>query len=286
MESKVLLIAVVCLIAGVAGGYFVNSATVQNQYQAKDIQIQAKDSQIQQLQAEIDELQATISTQSRTQVKIDSQSQVVWLPGVSNFDVTIRNTGTVQAKIQSISIRKSAAGSQASIWTAPADNSVEAERLITLRFLGENALPPFTWVSFASYIVRVTTTTGYYYELTVQAPDAQAQTQVRVDNVAWTIVSNGADTVTVTIRNTGSISADIESISIRKNTAGSTTYTCNDAAATGAVDVGLVVTKQWHSSSASPSLGNEYIAYGTSYVIRVTTKTGFYYELVATTPTS
>jgi type II secretory pathway pseudopilin PulG len=278
MESKVLLIAVVCLIAGVAGGYFVNSVTVQNQYQAKDLQLQAKDSQIQQLQAEIDELQATISTQSRTQVKIDSQSQVVWLPGVSNFDVTIRNTGTVPAKIQSISIRKSAAGSQASIWTAPADNSVEAERLITLRFLGENASPPFTWVSFTSYVVRVTTTTGYYYELTVQAPDAQAQTQVRVDSLTW---DNTANTAGVLIRNTGSVACEIESISVRRNTSGAPSsvqsYTTGNS-----LDVGSTKSLTWTSASATPSTLD--ILASTSYVVRVTTKTGFYYEMVATTP--
>jgi len=119
----------------------------------------------------------------------------------------------------------------------------------------------------------------------VGSQSAQAQTQVRIDNVGWTISATN-DNVTVTIRNTGSIAADIESITIRKNTAGSTIYTCNDATATGAVDVGLVVTKKWRSTVASPLPGNDYIINGTAYVIRVTMKTGFYYELVATSPTA
>jgi flagellin-like protein len=122
----------------------------------------------------------------------------------------------------------------------------------------------------------------------VGSQSAQAQTQVRIDSVAWDIqgiagTPVGNDTVTITIRNTGSIAADIESITIRKNTAGSTAYSRNNAAATGAVDVGLVVTKTWTPTTAA---GLTYIINGTAYVVRVTTKTGFYYELVATSPTA
>lgn len=113
---------------------------------------------------------------------------------------------------------------------------------------------------------------------------SQAQTQVRIDSVAWDVAT---EKVTVTIRNTGSITADIESITIRKNTAGSTTYSCSDAAATGAIDVGVVKPKIWDSASVTPTPpATGFIDNGIAYVIRVTTKTGFFYELVATSPTS
>ena len=120
----------------------------------------------------------------------------------------------------------------------------------------------------------------------VGSQSAQAQTQVRIDTVAWDIqglagTPVGNDTLTITIRNTGSISADIESISVRKNTAGATTYARSNVATVGAVDVGLVVTKTWTPPTAA---GLSYIVNGQSYVVRVTTKTGFYYEIVATTP--
>jgi len=177
MESKALLIALFCLIGGLAVGYFVNSLIVQNQFQAKDLQIQK-------LQTTIDELQATI-TQNLTQVKVDSEYQVNFGPEFSDFNVTIRNTGTVPARIQSISIRRSVAGSEASIWTAPANSNIEAERLITLHFLGKDALPLFTWSPLLNYLVRVTTTTGYYYELEVSAPFMPSTISIDTYSIPW-----------------------------------------------------------------------------------------------------
>ena len=112
----------------------------------------------------------------------------------------------------------------------------------------------------------------------VGSQSAQAQTQVRVENVNWHGAAgtpNTAASYEVVIRNTGSVAATVESISIRKNIGGEQTI------------VGTLPT-----TGLSFEVGNSHsltIAYtgwivNQSYVIRVTTTTGFYYEAVATTP--
>jgi len=115
----------------------------------------------------------------------------------------------------------------------------------------------------------------------VGSQSAQAQTQVRIDTVVWhgtaARVANGTSLL---IRNTGSVAATIESISIRPNTAGSTA-TIYKPTNPAAIDVG--VTLDTISVPFTPK-----VTYGwtvsTSYVIRIVTTTGFYYESVATTP--
>jgi flagellin-like protein len=126
----------------------------------------------------------------------------------------------------------------------------------------------------------------------VGSQSAQAQTQVRIDTVVWhgteevtpptdpeTFFDNG---FTLLIRNTGSVSATIESISVRPNKAGSTAETYKPANP-AAVDVGDTL----DTSTVDFGTPNEidYIwTVSNSYVIRVVTSTGFYYESVATTP--
>jgi flagellin-like protein len=127
----------------------------------------------------------------------------------------------------------------------------------------------------------------------VGSQSAQAQTQVRIDSVAWTIVSDVAlkDKAILTIRNTGSIAAEIESISIRKNKAGETAYLQSYITA-NSVDIGSTLPLTWDSWLGAATLPailpvpSDYITYSTSYVLRVTTRTGFYYEMVVTTPSS
>jgi archaellum component FlaG (FlaF/FlaG flagellin family) len=112
----------------------------------------------------------------------------------------------------------------------------------------------------------------------VGSQSAQAQTQVRIDTVTW---DDAAPTFKLLIRNTGSVSATIESISIRPNTAGSTatTYQPTNPAA---IDVGVTL-----DTGTVPGLSTA-VTYkwsvSTSYVIRIVTTTGFYYEMVSTTP--
>ena len=112
----------------------------------------------------------------------------------------------------------------------------------------------------------------------VGSQSAQAQTQIRIDSVTWDVASSEA---ILTIRNTGSIAADIESISVRLNKAGEPAYLQKYTTA-NSVDTGETLPMLWDGTGTTPPA----FAYSTSYVLRVTTKTGFYYEMVATTPAS
>jgi len=135
----------------------------------------------------------------------------------------------------------------------------------------------------------------------VGSQSAQAQTQIRIDTVAWNKASSGQG-FSIIIRNTGSVAATIESITVRLNTAGSTTQTFNplvpksvDVSATW--DSSTLATSGWkqvYNTATPPVLidndpnadMNPNWVVSTSYVIRVTTTTGFFYETVSTTPAS
>ncbi|MGD0802607.1 MAG: peptidylprolyl isomerase [Candidatus Bathyarchaeia archaeon] len=102
---------------------------------------------------------------------------------------------------------------------------------------------------------------------------AQAQTQVRIDSVTWG--STFSQLTGVDVRNTGSVDATLESVSIRVNSSGSQAYvlTVTNAIGTGA-----------HMTIGPIAPTGFTWAHSTSYVIRVTTNTGFYYESVFTSP--
>jgi flagellin-like protein len=106
----------------------------------------------------------------------------------------------------------------------------------------------------------------------IGSQSAQAQTQVRIDSVTWT---TGA--MTLDVRNTGSVDATLESVSIRLNQAGSSAKVIGDGTA--------IFTGTHHSVGPLSLTGYSDLAAAKSYVIRVTTNTGFYYEAVFTTPT-
>jgi outer membrane murein-binding lipoprotein Lpp len=184
MESKGYFIAILCLVGGVIGGYLAGSMSFQNQSKSYDLQLQTKEAQIQQLQLQVQTLQANITslqniikglqTPKLTQVRIDS---VTWLRtlGVlnANFDLLIRNTGSVAAQIESISIRTNTAGSTASVWTAPAGSSIDVGATSTLHFTWATSAPVFgLLVLSTSYIIRVTTSTGFYYEMVATTPSS------------------------------------------------------------------------------------------------------------------
>jgi flagellin-like protein len=107
----------------------------------------------------------------------------------------------------------------------------------------------------------------------VGSQSAQAQTQLRIDTVQWD--PEDLTDCTLLLRNTGSTLATIESVSIRENKAGSAIYIVKPTAPLS-IDVGDTLdypfkpVMTWFHSR--------------SYVIRVTATTGFFYELVATTP--
>jgi archaeal type IV pilus assembly protein PilA len=115
----------------------------------------------------------------------------------------------------------------------------------------------------------------------VGSQSAQAQTQVRIDGVNWNTAS-----VDVLLRNTGSVAATIESIAIRENKAGSTTFNPVIAGTNGlSIDTGATLVKNLTWAKGTATSGTTYNV-GTSYVVRVTTTTGFYYESVVTSPSS
>ena len=91
----------------------------------------------------------------------------------------------------------------------------------------------------------------------IGSQSGQAQTQVRIDSVAYTY----SNTAVVAVRNTGSIDATIESVWVRPNTAGSTWY--KDADATVTVQVGKA-----GDVTAIPSMGN-FNSSGSQYVLRM-----------------
>jgi flagellin-like protein len=116
------------------------------------------------------------SAQAQTQVRIDT---VTWLKGGNltspwtKFDLLIRNTGSVAAQVESISIRTNTAGSTASVWKAPAGASIDVGITSTLNYIGSSASPRFsTWAISTSYIIRVTTSTGFYYEMVATTPSS------------------------------------------------------------------------------------------------------------------
>jgi len=110
----------------------------------------------------------------------------------------------------------------------------------------------------------------------LESQSTQAQTQLRVDTVNWGATPH--TTMIVTMRNTGSVAAMIESVAMRENKAGASSITLTpDPTNPKSLDIGAAL--QFKYTLVAPGLS-------TSYVIRVTATTGFYYELVATTPSS
>ncbi|UCH38293.1 MAG: hypothetical protein JSV76_03825 [Candidatus Bathyarchaeota archaeon] len=101
----------------------------------------------------------------------------------------------------------------------------------------------------------------------------QAQTQVRIDSVTWSLAGNN---VSAAVRNTGSVAATIETISVRNSASGSTWY--GDTVSV-AMDVGGTGVVTWDSTDLT-------LAASTSYIIRVTCSTGFYYEMTAVSPSA
>lgn len=152
----------------------------------------------------------------------------------------------------------------------------------------------------------------------VSSQSAQAQTQVRIESVTWEDSDGAATGFTLGIRNTGSVAADIESVSIRENKSGANTISTDMedsqisflstapkdnllksiSGQRGASDdaAGLVIPPTAPSDvdknydvGVFKDLALEYdwapnAIMGTSYVIRVTTTTGFYYESVFISP--
>jgi hypothetical protein len=200
MDSKFYFLATLCLIGGLVCGYFIATTTFQNQYvayeykiqnqeeelNAKDVQLQARDAMIQsqttiiqsqttiiqnqeellqQLKANITKLQIQIEQlrgqQAQTQVRIDA---VTWDSALFTLDV--RNTGSANAVIETVFIRVNQAGS------APVTYEVQSIRSYIP--VASHAMLTFSyqWAASTSYVIRVTTTTGFYYEAVFTSPSS------------------------------------------------------------------------------------------------------------------
>ena len=108
----------------------------------------------------------------------------------------------------------------------------------------------------------------------------QAQTQVRTGTITWDIAN---DNCSIVVRNTGSVAATVESIALRLSASGSTFYGVQYTTG-NAINTGSTTAFEWTELDASA--GPDFLAGLTEYVIRITTTTGFQYEMVATSPSN
>lgn len=115
---------------------------------------------------------------------------------------------------------------------------------------------------------------------TVSSQSNQARTQVRIDSVTWG--SSGSPSIVLDIRNTGSVDAVLVSVSIRKNTGGSIALVLP---VTTAIGIGTHSVVPASGTLVLSGLTPPY-ALSTSYVVRVTTNTGFYDEATFSSPSS
>jgi flagellin-like protein len=114
----------------------------------------------------------------------------------------------------------------------------------------------------------------------IGSQSAQAQTSIRIDSIEWDVTDN---TATLVVRNTGSVDCTLESINIRPNVSGQAFYVGTKTFTSPTISYTILQsatgTFTWTATTAD-------ILASTSYVVRATTTSGFYYELVASTPTS
>lgn len=97
----------------------------------------------------------------------------------------------------------------------------------------------------------------------IGAQSTQAQTAVRIDNVAFDVAS---DSVNVTIRNIGSVSADIVTVGVKLTSASS--YTTVNISPARAIAIGT-------ADDVAVSLSGLDLQTGYNYDVKVITSTGF-----------
>jgi hypothetical protein len=96
------------------------------------------------------------AARAQTEIRVE---QVTWIDG-KNFDVTVRDLGASSATLESVSISKSQSNSITELIQVNASispGSVVGLRVTLSTTKLEDKIP---------YVVRVTTTTGFYYEIT------------------------------------------------------------------------------------------------------------------------
>jgi TolA-binding protein len=194
MDSKTALVGVVLLVFGLVGGYLVGSVTIQGQLTALNVEysntkiennqlrniISDLRANVTNLKGQITILQSTIkqpqpttpesqlqSIIAQTQVRIDS---VTWGQNTQKIDsIDIRNVGSVDATIESVSIRNNVAGSVA--YLTQITPTIATLSHFSVDLSQANWTPNgFNWYKGTYYVVRVTCNTGFYYEALFSTP--------------------------------------------------------------------------------------------------------------------
>lgn len=101
----------------------------------------------------------------------------------------------------------------------------------------------------------------------IGSQSTQAQTAVRIDNVLFGVTGNN---VTVTVRNIGSVSADLVSVGVKLTSASS--FSTANLGTAQAIAVGTAVNVVVDLSSAEPDIT---LTNGVNYDCKVITSTGF-----------
>jgi hypothetical protein len=125
-----------------------------------------------------------------------------------------------------------------------------------------------TLLLFAICVAGSGVTYGWVMSI-ASAQSQQAMTQVRIDLIQWDIENNQ---VIISVRNTGSVEAKITSIGIKDR---SEDNFVDDIDCSQLIDIGVKSELVWNKGNLEA---------GTSYIIRVTCNTGFFYETIETSP--
>ena len=251
------------------------TTSLQNEITSKQNEISSLNTQIADLQESLENLQARIVELERivfTQVTID---KLEWNVTGNKVTVTIRNTGNLTATIQSIGLRTNVAGDPFATENIVPQITIEAgkiDEIVWAHNLG------WTIHDGTSYVVRVTLSTGSNYEIIASTPEPQIQ--VRIDYVQWIVSQN---TTKITVRNTGSLTATIESVAIRNNPGG-TWYTTTIPAEASVSPTLPTTIDVWSTIDITVIWKSLKLQSNKSYVIRVTTTTGFNFELAFQSP--
>jgi len=133
-------------------------------------------------------------------------------------------------------------------------------------------------------IIVVIVALGLAFSNIFQNPN-QGTTDLLIDEVEW-LLEGDYTTMSIPIQNVGGMPVTIKSISVRKSGIGSTEYADNDPiginSGTDAIASGGAEVFYWNSGRGSAPF--DFLQSGETYVIKVTTGTGSFFEKTVTAP--
>jgi hypothetical protein len=220
------------------------------------------------LEQEINNLHAILFTE----IQIDD---VEWNVNENILTVTVRNTGNYSTLVEFISVRRNIDGSTFDTQEVIPPAEIQVEEVAIVNWGGPDA--GLILQQGASYVVRVTCSTGFYYEILVSIPAPEQPPQYTQVHITNAIASQDLDIVEIVVENTGSLPATITSLSIRDNIYGATWSIDTSEDATGILDIGETQEFILDSLASNPPLDiNYWCAGGEGYVVKVTCSTGFF----------